>query len=97
MQEQHRRHKGKWLNWEAVEEYRQKVKKLNLNSSEYVGELRKLGKQFQKEYGLLEIEAINILNGYHVADYVNKYYRIKNMIPIDVAVRKGKKSEEEEN
>ena len=35
----------------------------------------------QERYGLLEIEAINILNGFHAAFYVEKYRRIRDVIP----------------
>ena len=45
-----------------------------------VGERRELRIELQKWFGLTEIEAINILNGNGITDYVNKYYRIKNEI-----------------
>ena len=45
-----------------------------------VGERRRLRIELQERYGLLEIEAINILNGYGISDYVNKYYQIRNEI-----------------
>lgn len=35
----------------------------------------------QEKYGVTELEAINILNGYHIRDYVERYYRIMNCIP----------------
>lgn len=34
-----------------------------------------------KIYGVTELEAINILNGYHLEDYADKYYKIKHLIP----------------
>ena len=37
-----------------------------------------------EEFGVTQLEATNILNGFHVADYVNKYYRIQNKIPLDI-------------
>lgn len=50
--------------------------------------------------GITEIEAINILNGNHIQEYVNKYNRKSNRIEIDEDVHKQKISllqqEEEE-
>ena len=43
--------------------------------------MRELEKELQEKYGVTELEAINIINGYHHRDYVEKYYRIKNCIP----------------
>ena len=39
------------------------------------------GEELQKEYGVTELEAINILNENNVDDYLNKYYRIQHRIP----------------
>ena len=48
----------------------------------------------QDEYGLLEIEAINILNGNHVKDYLRKYYMIKNFLTVyDVSKREDRKKD----
>jgi hypothetical protein len=37
--------------------------------------------ELQELYGVTELESINILFGYNVNDYVNRYYRMKNKIP----------------
>lgn len=50
--------------------------------------------KLQEEYGLLEIEAINVLNGHHINEYINKYYRIKHRIPTEVIRTKDYDDEE---
>ncbi len=52
-------------------------------------------KMNMEEYGVTQVEAINILNGYHIADYVNKYQRIQNLIPLDVKEKTANKKNEE--
>lgn len=75
-------HTGDWLTREIAESYAAKswVYRV-ITDNQYIGMVRELGEELQKLYGVTELEAINILNNYHIADYVNKYYRIKNMIP----------------
>ena len=73
-------HKGEWITLEAAEEYFLKANALSSKNPVDVGERRQLRIELQERYGLLEIEAINILNGNGIGDYVNKYYRIKNEI-----------------
>ncbi len=82
---QHKNHKGDWLTDEVAERYaaRSWVYRI-LNSNQYVGKVREIGKELQELYGVEEIEAINILFEHNVRDYVNKYYRIKNLIPRNV-------------
>ena len=75
-----RRHKGEWLTTEDAYEYMMKAKTLTMKNPVDIGERRELRIELQKRFGLTEIEAINILNGNRINDYVNKYYRIKNEI-----------------
>ena len=51
-------------------------------SGELTGEKRKICLQMLEEYGITEIEATNILNGYGTSDYIGKYERIRNGIPL---------------
>ena len=73
-------HKGEWLTLEVAIEYWHKANTLASKNPVDVGERRELRIELQERYGLQEIEAINILNGNGISDYVNKYYRIKNEI-----------------
>lgn len=84
--EEHRLHKGEWLNAEVARLYCEKAwVYLMLSAGQYVGMVRELGEELQKKYGVTELEAINILRNYNVSDYVNKYYRIKNLIPLRIS------------
>lgn len=80
-----------WITLEVVKEYRQKVELLGEDVSD-TGIRRKLRIELQRKYGLLEIEAINILNGYNVSAYLAKYERIKNKIPL-VKIREQQKAQ----
>lgn len=73
-------HKGKWLTKEDAYAYHEKAKSLVKDGVQDVGERRKLREELQREFGLSEIEAINILNGYHISQYVDKYYRIQHLV-----------------
>ncbi len=75
-------HQGDWLTLEVAEKYRcLAVPFLAFYDGQYIKTVRELGKEMQERYGLTETETINILRGYHIHDYVDKYYRIKNIIP----------------
>lgn len=80
--QQKNNHDGEWLTIESANEYYKRACEIRNFSREDTKEFRELRTEFQERYGLTELEALNILNGYHAADYVNKYYRIKNLIPL---------------
>lgn len=48
-------------------------------------QIRKLRNELVDTYGVTELEAINILNGYHILDYIQKYEIMYGKIvpPID--------------
>lgn len=58
------------LTVEIVNEYRILAKNLQENGKQDVGERRKLRQELQRRCGLTELQAINILNGFHVRDYL---------------------------
>lgn len=94
---EHNNHKGAWIDENTVRLYRKQAKWfLPLSGYQYIGAVRELGEELQEKYGVTEEEAINILRGYHLKDYVNKYYRIKNLIPLNVDVDFISESEIEE-
>ena len=72
-----REHKGLWLTLEACAEYRKRAEKLPDQGGQDIGERRRLRMELQEEYGLLEVEAVNIINGLHSRDYVAKYDLIR--------------------
>lgn len=75
-------HTGEWLTREVCEDYRKRAEAINKNDCQDIDKHRELSKELQTKYGITQIEAINILNGNNITDYVNKYTRIMNRIPI---------------
>ncbi len=82
-------HRGEWLTKEVADEYEAKswVYRV-LNDNQYTGMVRKIGEELQEKYGVTELEAINILNGRNVKDYVQKYFRIRHRIPLNINLQK---------
>lgn len=82
---QKRQHKGDWLTKEVAYEYAAKSWVYRVfYRNQYIREVRKIGEELQEKYGVTELEAINILSEHNVDVYINKYYRIKNLIPLRV-------------
>jgi len=89
------KHTGQWLTAEAVSFYQEKAKSCAQISGQDIGERRKLREELQERFGLLEIEAINILNGFYGAFYVEKYRRIKACEPLQKnAAKKAQETED---
>ena len=71
VQEQHRLHKEKWLTWEVAEKYHRRACALKMPTNEIKGETRELMLELMREYGVTQLEAVNILQGYHIAESGN--------------------------
>ncbi|MDD3662251.1 MAG: hypothetical protein PHT84_00090 [Candidatus Pacebacteria bacterium] len=84
VKEQYDKHIGEWITIEAIQNYQMKAKLINIHCNEDIGEVRDLRIEFQAKYGLTTLEAINLLNGMHVTDYLQKYYRIQNKIALQI-------------
>lgn len=54
-------------------EYRDRGAKLPYNGMQDIGERRRLRQELQERCGTTELEAVNILNGYHIDVYCMKY------------------------
>lgn len=54
-------------------EYRDRAAKLPYNGMQDIGERRRLHQELQERCGTTELEAVNILNGYHIDVYCMKY------------------------
>lgn len=79
------RHKGAWLDADVARSYAAKswIWRV-LSDGQYIGKVREIGEELQREYGVTELEAINIMNEHNVSDYINKYYCIQHGIPLSV-------------
>ena len=81
--EEFNQHNGyEWLTQEVCDRYREEAAKINEYDSQDVRRHREMRKELQQKYGLTEVEAINILNGNNISDYLLKYRRIMNREPI---------------
>ena len=54
-------------------EYRDRAAKLPYNGMQDIGARRRLRQEMQERCGATELEAVNILNGYHIDVYCMKY------------------------
>lgn len=71
-----------WLTLEIVDEYRKKIAELPENGRQDVRARRKLRVELQERCKLTEVEAINILNGIHVSEYIQKYSIMRDDTPL---------------
>ena len=62
------------LTEDIAREYRDRAAKLPYNGMQDIGERRRLRLELQERCGVTELEAINILNGFHIDVYCAKYW-----------------------
>ena len=79
-----------WLTPESAAEYVEKAKRLPDTGGQDVGARRKLRIELQQRSGLTEVEAINILNGHHISDYIIKYCMQKEGKKVEKDPKKNK-------
>ncbi len=58
------------LTRKIANEYRDSARLLPPNGLQDIGDRRKLRMELQARCNLTELEAVNIINGYHIGDYV---------------------------
>lgn len=58
------------LTAEIANEYRTLAENIPENNGQDTGERRRLRQELQNRCGLSELQAINILSGFHVKDYI---------------------------
>ena len=73
------RHEGEWLTYDAAKAYYKRAERLPGQDCSDIGERRSLRIELQHRYGLTEIEAVNILNGYRMEEYAERYRRIRDL------------------
>lgn len=67
-------------------EYRDRALLLPSNGLQDIGERRKLREELQARCNLTELQAVNIINGFHIPDYVKM-----------AAIKAEKEAQENEN
>lgn len=58
------------MTMELAREYRQRARQLPEDGFQDVGARRKLRIELQKRCGLTELQALNVICGYHAGDYI---------------------------
>lgn len=58
-----------------AKEYQKMAAMFHDNGLQDIGSRRALRIELQKKCGLTELEAVNVINGHHVQDYIAKYER----------------------
>ena len=84
------------LTLQLANEYLERARQLS--GTEDTGARRELRMELQHKYGVTEIEAINILNGMHIKQYLDKYSHPEKYaigIKADKDKAKGKKKAKE--
>lgn len=95
--EWHGSHGYKWITQEIAEDYYGRMTVQSAQNADVTSLRYTLCCELKTIYGVTETEAVNILNGYHINDYVAKYKRIATMTPIQLQrERKAPKGEEED-
>lgn len=74
------------LTREIANEYRKRAMLLPTNGLQDIGERRELRKELQTRCNLTELQAVNIINGFHIPDYVRM-----------AAIKAEKEAQENEN
>jgi hypothetical protein len=78
--DRHIRNDFQWLDSDAAHKYHKIFMETNRDATSQ----RRLADELMKIYGVTDIEAINILHGRNVGDYISKYERIKDRIPVNI-------------
>lgn len=58
------------LTRKIASEYRDRAKLLSSNGLQDIGDRRKLRLELQNRCNLTELQSVNIINGFHIGDYV---------------------------
>ena len=76
----HKKNGFQWLDSKVVNQYY----RLFENSNRTIRVQKALCDELIQIYGVTEVEAMNILRGCNVGDYINKYERIRTKTPVNV-------------
>ena len=79
------REDAQWLTKEICAEYRKKALQIDHSHANDIGGRRTLRIELQEKCDITEIEAINILNGYHHKEYVRQYDHLRAYLDGDLS------------
>ncbi len=71
---------AEWLTHDICSEYVRRARELNSPNGNDVGPRRQLREELQYRCDISELDALNIINGYGVGDYVHKYNKIRAIL-----------------
>lgn len=91
---ENKHHVGEWITEEDAKSYQEKAQNISTYGQD-IRARRELRMELQRRFGLLEIEAINIINGFHTASYIKKYERIRTLTTLESDTNKSKKDYED--
>ena len=80
--------KCEWLTEEICREYIKRAKELSPNNGLDIGQWRDLRIELQQRCNLPEIQAYNIIHGFHVREYVHMYDILSGKIPMPEVMKK---------
>ena len=79
--------KFEWLTEEICKEYLRRAKELPSNNGSDVGPWRDLRIELQERCNLTEVQAYNIIHGYHISEYLHLYDILSGRVPMPEAIR----------
>ena len=82
------------LNLEVANRFRNKAKRLADQSGQDMGEFRRMKTELMDYCDVTEMEAINILRGYHIMDYIRKYEMLNGIFMVAADTTKKKENRE---
>lgn len=83
-----------WLTIDICKEYQKRAYNISANGGTDTGTLRELRIELQKRCNIPEIQAYNILRGFHINDYVRQYDFESGRVPLTEAMKKRKEEAE---
>ncbi len=74
--------KFEWLTEDICREYLERAKSLPPNNAQDIGPWRDLRIELQERCNLPEVQAYNIIHGFHIKEYVHMYDILSGRIPM---------------
>ena len=89
-----KRKEKEWLTQEIAVQYYKKAQRMRGNTGQDIGGFRKLKNELMVRCDVTEIEAVNILKGYHISDYIKKYEILSGKAVLQIDANKRRENRE---